>query len=189
MRIKFYDTCSLLMKVNNLFDEDIDFAISSITLEELENIKTSSNRDADVKYAARKVLHELDEHYGLYKVIVFKENMLNDIDNLPINNDLKIICCARYLAKNNEVTFVTNDLSCKAIARLFFKEVESIEEEIDDYDGVREISMSDDEMAYFYSHLNENIYDLHTNEYILIRYKRQMKLWTGCAGTGKRIES
>ena len=39
MRIKFYDTCSLLKKVNTLFDEQEEFAISSITLEELENIK------------------------------------------------------------------------------------------------------------------------------------------------------
>jgi hypothetical protein len=29
---KFYDTCSLLLKANTLFDNDEKFAISSITL-------------------------------------------------------------------------------------------------------------------------------------------------------------
>ena len=52
---KFYDTSSLLLKANSLFEDGILFAISSITLNELENIKTSSHKDAEVKYAARKL--------------------------------------------------------------------------------------------------------------------------------------
>ena len=36
--IRFYDTCSLLLKVDTLFDSEEPFVISSITLEELENI-------------------------------------------------------------------------------------------------------------------------------------------------------
>jgi len=50
----FYDTSSLLLKVGHLFDdEEENIYISSITLEELEKIKTSSNKDADIKYTAR----------------------------------------------------------------------------------------------------------------------------------------
>ena len=37
------------------------------------------------------------------------------------------------------------------------------------YKGYVEKILSDEEMAYFYGHLQENIYDLLTNEYILIR--------------------
>ena len=40
-KIKFYDTSSLLLKVDSLFEEEEKFVISSITLEELENIKKS----------------------------------------------------------------------------------------------------------------------------------------------------
>ena len=40
--MRFYDTCSLLKKVDNLFDEE-NFVISSVTLKELESIKTSIN--------------------------------------------------------------------------------------------------------------------------------------------------
>lgn len=59
-KIKFYDTSSLLLKASSLFDDDELFAISSITLEELENIKSAHNKDADVKYAARVLLTHLD---------------------------------------------------------------------------------------------------------------------------------
>ena len=50
MMINFYDTCSLLSKANTLFtDNEERFVISSITLEELENIKTSTKKDNEVK--------------------------------------------------------------------------------------------------------------------------------------------
>jgi len=58
--LNFYDTSSLLLKVDNLQKEEEKFVISSITLEELENIKTSTSKDPDIKYAARKLLHYLD---------------------------------------------------------------------------------------------------------------------------------
>jgi len=52
--MKFYDTSSLLLKAGTLFDENEEkFAISSITLKELEEIKTSFNKDANIKYTAR----------------------------------------------------------------------------------------------------------------------------------------
>jgi hypothetical protein len=66
MKYKFYDTCSLLLKVHRLWEDDSTIVISSITLEELENIKTSIHKDPDVKLAAQKVIQELDKHYGEY---------------------------------------------------------------------------------------------------------------------------
>ena len=51
--IKFYDTCSLLLAGESLFDKEEQFVISSITFKELEHIKTASNKDTDVKYSAR----------------------------------------------------------------------------------------------------------------------------------------
>ena len=49
----FYDTSALLEKLPCLFEDDEYFTISSITLEELENIKNSTNKDIDIKYSAR----------------------------------------------------------------------------------------------------------------------------------------
>ena len=55
--IKFYDTCSLILNANNLFNEKEDkFLISSITLEELENIKSSNTKDLDNKFAVRQLI-------------------------------------------------------------------------------------------------------------------------------------
>lgn len=50
---KFYDTCALLNAGERAFAEP--FYISMVTLRELENIKTSRSKDAEVKHKARKV--------------------------------------------------------------------------------------------------------------------------------------
>ena len=128
MKMKFYDTSSLLKMVDVLFDEEEDFAISSITFEELENIKTSANKDADIKYAARKLLHILDENTDNYQVIIFKDKYLKPIAKagISINNDMKILGCAIELNKKYDIQFITNDLALKHIALLFFNKVSSI---------------------------------------------------------------
>ena len=68
---KFYDTCSLLAEIDNndLFTDS--FYVSSISLHELENIKTSKTKTEDVRYKARKLSHLLDEHYNDYDVVVY----------------------------------------------------------------------------------------------------------------------
>ena len=76
MTYKFYDTCSLLLKVDNLWEDNVVVVLSSITLEELENIKTAANKDPDVKYAARKLAHELNEHFDdvSYTVMIWNND-------------------------------------------------------------------------------------------------------------------
>ena len=78
--INFYDTCSLLLRADNLFEVDEQIAISSITLEELENIKTSTKKDADTKCQARKLLHAITEHWGELDIHIFTEDMLAPIE-------------------------------------------------------------------------------------------------------------
>ena len=174
--IKFYDTSSLLLKSNTLFDNDEYFAISSITLEELENIKTSLSRDADIKYTARKLLHSLDENRGKYDIHIFKENMLLPIKekDLSISNDMKILATAidyNNTIKTDEVIFVTNDLSLKVIANLFFgdKMIMSVEEDDDDYKGYLDCSLTDSQMEQFYSNPDQNQLNAYNNQYIIIR--------------------
>lgn len=175
---KFYDTCSLLMAVDTfLQEEEYTPVISSITLKELENIKTSSNKDADIKYSARKVLHKLNENPDDYIIQLFKLDGLKIIEdsNLPITDDSKILSTAiEFKLAHPNTIFITNDLSLKAMANLFFDKshIQSIDEElIDEYKGYVEITMSDAEMADFYSNQYENIYNLHINEYLIIRDK------------------
>ena len=187
-RSNFYDTCSLLLKANNLFEkEEEQFVISSITLEELENIKISSSRDADIKYSARQLLRLLDDHIDEYKIHIFTEDMLEPIKekNLTITNDMKILATAVNYSKKYDINFVTNDLALKSIAKLFFRnyQISSISEEDDSYNGYLDITLNDKEMENFYSNPCYNHFNSYINQYIIIRDTSHnivdRKVWTG----------
>ena len=57
MKNNFYDTSSLLLASEDIFNSEDRVIISSITLKELERIKTAANKDSEIKYAARRLLH------------------------------------------------------------------------------------------------------------------------------------
>jgi predicted ribonuclease YlaK len=127
MKFKFYDTCSLIQEAGHLFkSDDYTLVISSIVFEELEKIKTS-NRDADVKFAARRVMQDLDEHYGDYKIVLYNDTMGTVMEDkgFTLTNDAKIIACAldfaTGLSDNDKLIFVSNDTICRHIANLFFE--------------------------------------------------------------------
>ena len=173
MKYKCYDTCSLLEQAGHLFNSDeFTLVISSITLEELENIKTSGNKDPDVKYAARKVLTDMDEHYGAFEIVLYNDSYGDMMmrDGISLSNDAKIIACARYFAAKHpqdEVIFVTNDLICRHIASMYFITEKVIEEDYD-YDGYKEVYLDEDGLIEFYSNQDKNLYDLFINQYLLV---------------------
>lgn len=187
MSIKFYDTSSLLLKSHNLFDNDEKFAISSITLQELESIKNAFNKDPDVKYAARQLINELESHYGSYDIVIYKEDFNKYIKNYIINNDTKILACCCDYQKNHpkkQINFITNDLCLKHIAHIVLgPKVESVKDDSDSYAGYKEVYMTDDEMTDFYQNFNRNLYNLQINEYLII-YNEDHEIadtlcWTG----------
>lgn len=185
--VKFYDTSSLLKKVDTLFEDGERFAVSSVTLDELENIKTSSNKDADIKYSARKLLREMDAHINDFDIVLFEDKMLKPAIklNLSITNDIKILTCAINYAKKNaiEIEFVTNDLILKVLAKMFFKVTSVDEDEQDDYTGYLDLRLSDDEMNDLYSNPNTNIFNLKVNQYFIVRNEANeivdRLVWTG----------
>jgi predicted ribonuclease YlaK len=154
-------------------------------LEELEHIKTSANKDADVKYSARKLINSLNNHMGEYDVVFFNEDMAKPIVKAGIflNNDAKILSCALSYNKKHDVEFITNDICLKHLAKLFLDEVESVDENRDDYTGFKDVVMNENEMTAFYSNPNANFYDLLVNEYLIVRNdKREIVdrlCWTG----------
>ena len=172
---QFYDTCSLLLRAGNLFDEPEDFIISSITLQELENIKTSTNKDDNVKFSARQLLHDLDEHFDQYLIINYQNTYAQNIiqKDFELTNDTKILSCyleCVRLFPEEKIIFITNDLALKSIARVFTSNVQSLEEDKpDDYTGYKEITMSDDCMSDFYTNPYENKCNLQIGEYILVK--------------------
>ena len=148
-----------------------------MTLQELEEIKISSRKDDEVKYKARKALHLLDENSDKYDVVVYTTAMENYINEkqVEISPDTKIIACCSFsqglLPKGEKFVFVTNDIACKMIAsKIFNLTVKGVNNEpVDDYSGFIEKTLSESEMAYFYEHLQENIYGLLENEYLILK--------------------
>lgn len=179
MIYKFYDTCSLLLKANHLFDEeDVKVVISSISLQELEDIKTANNKDAEIKYSARKLLNILNDNPEAYEIWIFREEMIQPIAEkgfTHINNDLRILACAYdydYNKHPDETVFVTNDLALKAIANCFFGEdsIESVNEEsFDQYCGYKIVTVDDNTMVQLYANMDNNIFDLLVNEYVILK--------------------
>lgn len=117
--------------------------------------------------------------------------MLQPIDQryLSVDNDTRILATAIAYDKNerpDETIFVTSDMALFHIANLFFgnENIEFYEPKPPKiYDGYKDIVMTDDEMANFYSTPEVNHYDLFTNEYLIVRNTQNEivdKLcWTG----------
>ena len=189
-KMRFLDTNAILDLQDKMFEDN--FCISSISLQEMENIKTSGRKDEETKYKARKALHLLDENKDKYEVVIYTTAMENYIveKQLEITPDAKIIASCAFskglLPQDTDFVFVTNDIACKMIAsKIFDLEVESVgENKLDEYKGFVEKSLSEDEMAYFYEHLQENVFDLYTNEYLILKNDKNQIVdkfrWDGC---------
>ena len=191
----FYDTSSLILRAENLFeDPNENIVISSITLQELENLKTSYSRDLEFKTKVRKLIRLLDENPEAYEVYIYFPEMLEMKSGIPLsefelNNDIKILATALHYDCNihpDETIFYTNDLALKNIANLYFgndsiKKVEPKEEKI--YQGYREVEFDEEAMAEFYQNLNTNAWDLNINEYLVIKNVSgeivELRCWTG----------
>lgn len=189
---KIYDTSSLLIKADEIFEEEDKIVITNISLKELENIKTSANKDSSIKYAARQLLHKLDENSDKYTCVIYKpafENWLHSSD-IEINNDGKILATAYYYLQEHQsehCVFYTNDLALKKIAENFFgKDNVKSEKITDNYVGYTDIYFNSEEMANFYSNKKEygQKLKLEINQYLNI-YKAETKkrvdtlCWTG----------
>lgn len=186
--IKFYDTSALLEGLEDVFKEE--FVISSITLKELENIKTSAHKDAHQKYQVRKLLQLLINNQDKYFVWIYNNEMLAPIEekNLPITNDMYILATALDYEKKcrpDEVIFTTKDIAQYNLANLFFGQ-DSIEYYIKpepvSYDGYVEIVMDDEELAELYTS-HKNIYNIPINGYLIIKNTNNeivdQLCWTG----------
>jgi predicted ribonuclease YlaK len=176
----FYDTCSLLNLQADAFKDS--FYLSSITLNELENIKTSGTKDEETKWKARQVLHLLKENEGVFSVIRFKESdaiYLSKYD-LPHTNDSKIILTALNILSDDEDVFITDDLACYYVAKSVGLNAQILQDIIlDDYQGFKKVVLSEQKMLDFYGDAfsgNKNIYNLLENEYLIIEDKETGKI-------------
>ena len=169
---KFFDTNAILDLQDKMFEDD--FCISSISLQEMENIKTSGRKDEETKYKARKALHLLDENKDKYEVVIYTTAMENYIieKQLEVTPDTKIIASCAFsrglLPQDTDFVFVTNDIACKMIAsKIFGLEVESVGEKENIYKGYRVIKGSSEQINTIMG--NMDLSDWNINEYLIIQ--------------------
>ena len=168
---KFYDTCSILAEIDNdnLFAEK--FYISSTSLHELENIKTSKNKTEDVRYKARKLSHLLDEHYNDYDVVVYNFEISDYIvGTLGLDvtiPDNQIVGTAKHISEKEDVVFITNDICLKNIARYIGLEVCSVVGKENIYKGYKIIKGTSEQINIAME--NMDFSDWNINEYLIIQ--------------------
>ena len=188
--IEFYDTSSLLLIGEKLFENKRKFIISSITLQELENIKNSSNKSPEIKYGARLILKLLNENPDKYDVVAHKESREAIISNagFAIDNDTKILSDVIWynnIVAIDRVIFVTNDLSLKVIANHFLgdKMIKSVAEEEDSYTGYMDLIPTEQEIEALYTNPEENIFNALPGQYLILRNQENkiidLRAWDG----------
>lgn len=169
----FYDT-NILLHVD-LAELETPFYISSVTLQELENIKSSSKKSEDIKYKARVATRWLQENEDKYSC-VFRTTMTDDIcKELNVDctvPDNQIMSCAKLIKKSHDITFATNDIACYNIAKnIFDLKTETLQIESNDYRGYCYKELNTDGFNDLYNEYfkGNNVLNLIENQYLIIK--------------------
>ena len=177
--IKFYDTSTLLLLGEEVFaDTESQIAISSISLDELEEIKTNKNKNVNIQYLARKLGDIIWDKKDEIITIFYDSTWDNIIKEkyLLLNNDARIITSAYYMQNElkEDVVFFTSDTNCGILAETIFGlKVQMIrEDDSQNYCGYTELKCENDEaLAEFYDSIIDIHNELNTNEYLLVKDK------------------
>lgn len=171
----FLDTCSLLNCYDYEFQEP--FIISEITCRELEDIKSSSKKDYDIKYKARRAAKWLYDNYDKYEVVLYDDNVKNTLAHYQMAETPDNIIVASAIYYNNNISpieFVSDDLCCSIIGRAYNLVIASVcgfYNSGDRYLGYKTVTLTDNEMAYFYGNLDVNMFGCLINEYLILKNK------------------
>lgn len=182
MELKVYDTSALL----DLSDDlalDKNCYISTIVIGELENIKTSFNKDNDIKYKARQVTRILRNSKFQCRADLKKEveKLLKKYNKyLEDKADSRILLEALYLSQeakkqHNTVIFLTGDYTLYLLATTLFSSNFSTQliSEITKkrfWDGFQEIVPTEQQWSNLYNlGIHDNIFNLKTNEYAILK--------------------
>lgn len=187
----YYDTCSLLRLQEQAFSAP--FYVSEMTLRELENIKSSGVKSEELKAQARNIVRLIDIHWDMVHVdpvTDFIYDLVKTEWHLESTPDALIVAGCYSIQQGwttkqqMAVEFVSDDLCCRALARIHNVKVTIVPNVLNiDYCGYREVQLTDDELAEFYGTLKVNRFNLKQNEYLIIRDKDGLivdsRKWTG----------
>ena len=193
MVTRWCDTSALLHQPG-LLDPQQELLISSLTISELEHIKTSSNYTDKVKFQAREAVRKIltDNNFEVVKTDQRKiDKILKSYPFLSDINDHRIICEAELYGKEHgkSIIFMTSD----ALQYLFACELPHLDalypmgEELafkreDDWAGWGKYFPNEQEMALLYTDPKMNILRCKINEFAEIYEGKDLKdvlTWTG----------
>ena len=69
---RFYDT-NILLHVEDLDDIEGKVYLASTTILELESIKTSRNKDDEIKFKSRRALRHIMENEDKYEIVIIRD--------------------------------------------------------------------------------------------------------------------
>ncbi|MBL4951000.1 PhoH family protein [Neobacillus sp. YIM B02564] len=144
--------------------KEYNVVISGLVLRELEKHKLSYNKELafNARIATRFINENVDNL--IFDLKDYQVTFDESLDKDYTDNKILQSCL------DNSYSLITNDLLLKLKAKGLNIEVISPKDNDDlDYKGYKFVDLSDSEIAYFYEHINENIYNLYINQYLIIR--------------------
>lgn len=185
MKINFYDTSAILSNGLNIEGKNY---ISALVLAELENIKTSSNKDDKLKYNARRAVRELMDTTKFFTEFFSRskiEKVFREYDFLSDINDHYLLCEAVLLKrkyKDSDVYFITSDMalylfSCEfeELIPFYLPEEKHLTDNLDNWIGWNKYYPSKDCLNALYLNKNINHLDAKINEYCVIHEGQDLK--------------
>lgn len=169
--INFYDTSSLLeINFNNI---SLPYIITKTTIQELENIKSSTKKTPDVRSKAQKVLNYLNSMLDEIILVNFSNKVIDGIlkkFSLECTNDNIILASMYYYklkSKDTLIEFYSEDVAFRVIGKTYFNlninTIETISSQ--KYKGYLYFKGTTQEINDFYYNLDYS--KLYTNQYII----------------------
>lgn len=188
MLYTFSDTSAIL---NGSLEQYKDSYISLLTLNELEHIKTSLDKDDKIKYMAREAVRTIIDSetisYNTYSQKIVNK-LLKKYDFLSDINDHRILCEAELLGEeiNGKVLFLTSDgaqyLLAQWLPHLNAVFYEKKQNQTKQYNGWNDYHPTEEELVQLYSMPHTNTLNAINNEFIKIYEKEELKdvlFWNG----------
>lgn len=175
MVIDFYDTSALLAieNIETFFSIGHNY-ISHFCLSELEAIKTSANKNEEIKARARKVARFMLANPTAFFCDTYDERKIEKARKkhfFPDNMDGRILAEATLIAKKNLVVFWTADVNMSIFAREAGLEVHTFfaeKKQEEPYSGWNKYYPSEQEFSMLYTNPKMNILGAKTNEYCIL---------------------
>ena len=194
METKHWADTSALLHQDGLLNPQVKIAISAITIQELEHIKSSDKETKQIKFKAREAVRSIltSDKFEIVMTDNRKiDKMLKKYPFLSNINDHRIICAAELYAieEGRDMIFMTSDalqyLSALHIPHLmavYPMGTEIHDKHEDTWAGWGKYYPNEQDMALLYQDPKINILKCKTNEFAEIYEGSQLKdilFWTG----------